>query len=548
MGAPKYHLADQHGCSENDPNGPVFDPVHGVIHHFYQKHLAAPPGQGPAYGHFVSKDFVHWAAMPVAIWNGLDSSVWPPKKTAYDIQAIYSGSAVVVDGAGPDGRSPGVVNIYPGLCTAIDWHACKTGTLLAQAVPANYASDQLLTNWTKASYNPILENTQRDPSTPWKTPAGEWRMRTFDSMVYGAASDLDLLKGHWYEIGVSKDFETCECPSFYELPGSTPGFEAAYLAADQGGTLPTHVHKVSCSSPSGKGLDYWQAGTYKAGPPKTLGSFLPTKGWEDVFVKRIIDAGSFYASKDNEYPTKSGGKRRINWGWLTVPVGGTQSLPRAITFNAVTRSLEQTPIEELEALRRPAAYSKGPFTLVPNTHMDLGLAKGVAKQSEFIGSFFLPNASGIFGWSIGGPHRPLDCTIDYAPPSSMEPFYEVPVACGCSQGADGKYGSPWHVRDTLRLVRSEKTVEVRVFLDNTFVEVFFQGGRVAMTVSMAFTAVNEDTKLALMSTTGLIVQSAVVYPMLSIWVTPDVVRQAHRVYTSDKRQLRTMDSKSELQV
>merc|ERR1711965_1258705 len=53
--APTFHLMDQHGCGENDPNGPVFDPVHGVIHHFYQIHLAAPPGHGPDYGHFVSK-------------------------------------------------------------------------------------------------------------------------------------------------------------------------------------------------------------------------------------------------------------------------------------------------------------------------------------------------------------------------------------------------------------------------------------------------------------------------------------------------------------
>ena len=49
--APLYHLMDQHGCGENDPNGPVFDPVHGVVHHFYQIHLAAPPGKGPDYGH-----------------------------------------------------------------------------------------------------------------------------------------------------------------------------------------------------------------------------------------------------------------------------------------------------------------------------------------------------------------------------------------------------------------------------------------------------------------------------------------------------------------
>lgn len=169
--APMYHLMDQHGCAENDPNGPVFDPVHGVIHLFYQIHLAAPPGDGPDYGHFVSKDFIHWAPMPVAIWNGLDSSFSPPKVTKYDNKAIYTGSAVVVEGAGPHG-APGVVNIYPGLCMVDDWPSCNTGTLLAQAVPANYESDELLTNWTKPSYNPIMENTQRDPSSPWKTPYG----------------------------------------------------------------------------------------------------------------------------------------------------------------------------------------------------------------------------------------------------------------------------------------------------------------------------------------------------------------------------------------
>ena len=41
----------------------------------------------------------------------------------------------------------------------------------SQAVPADYASDPLLANWTKPSYNPIMENTQRDPSTPWQTPS-----------------------------------------------------------------------------------------------------------------------------------------------------------------------------------------------------------------------------------------------------------------------------------------------------------------------------------------------------------------------------------------
>ena len=78
----------------------------------------------------------------------------------------------------------------------------------SQAVPADYASDPLLANWTKPSYNPIMENTQRDPSTPWQTPSGEWRLRTYDSMVYGAASAADVLAGKWYTIGKSSDFRT----------------------------------------------------------------------------------------------------------------------------------------------------------------------------------------------------------------------------------------------------------------------------------------------------------------------------------------------------
>ena len=133
------------------------------------------------------------------IWNGFDSSTG--KATPYDNEAIFTGSAVVVDGAGPGGV-PGVVHVYPGLCNKQDWPSCSTGTLLAQAVPFDYENDELLVNWTKPSYNPIMESTQRDPSTPWKDPkTGEWRLRTYDAMVYGSASDKDLpsFAGHWPE-------------------------------------------------------------------------------------------------------------------------------------------------------------------------------------------------------------------------------------------------------------------------------------------------------------------------------------------------------------
>ena len=507
--APQYHLMDQHGCGENDPNGPVFDPVHGVFHHFYQIHLAAPPGHGPDYGHFVSKDFIHWAQLPVAIWNGLDSSVTPAKVTKYDNEAIFTGSAVVVDGAGPGGK-PGIVNIYPGLCNKDDWPACETGTLLAQAVPADYAGDELLVNWTKPDYNPIVENAQRDPSTPWKNAdTGEWRLRTFDSMVYGSASDADMLAGKWYTIGKSADFRTCECPSVYPLPAASPGTEEAYAAAQKAGALPNTVHKTSC------GGDWTQLGTYVPAPAKVLGAFNATPGWDDLFVQKRIDVGGFYASKDNEYPTLDGGTRRINWGWAMVPPQSTQTLPREVTFNVAARTLQQYPIDELKALRGDAAY--GPKTgvavadgaevdLVPWNH-------GSVQASETLVSFTLPSSAATFGLTIGT----LSCTVAYDPSlaaATDAAYVEVPFTCG-------------KLTDTLRLLKSETAVELRVFADVTFVEVFAAKGRVAMTVAEPIAA---DAAVKLTATGADVTADVAAYPLESPWVTPDAVRQQKRVY------------------
>eukprot|EP00929_Paragymnodinium_shiwhaense_P066339 TRINITY_DN33267_c0_g1_i1.p1 TRINITY_DN33267_c0_g1~~TRINITY_DN33267_c0_g1_i1.p1 ORF type:complete len:563 (-),score=121.41 TRINITY_DN33267_c0_g1_i1:300-1988(-) len=516
--APQFHLMDQRGCGENDPNGPVFDPVHGVIHHFYQDHLAAQPGSGPPpggpiYGHFVSKDFVHWAQMPVAIWNGLDTSTWPPRKTPYDEQAIFTGSAVTVEGAGPGGKGPGIVQIYPGLCNK-DWPECKTGTLLAQAVPADYAGDELLTNWSKPSYNPVVNNTQRDPTTPWKTASGEWRMRTYDSKVYGSASDADLLAGKWYDLGANSDFHVCECPSFYPLPASTPGTEHDYAAALKRGKLPTHVHKWSCNG------DWWQLGTYTEPQPKGRDSFKATPGWEDLFAEKRMDAGNFYASKDNTYPSANYSNRRINWGWAQVPPQSTQTLPRVITFNAAARTLEQAPIDELRQLRSDASMIVHAMAVQPG-HPITADKKGVVKQSEVNVSFVLPKQAATFGVQFVTGQKNTSCMIEYTPPQSdKDAFYEVPVFC------DG-------VKDTLRLLspQREPFVELRIFADHTFVEAYFQKGRVAITHATA-TPLVDDTTMRIVSSAKVLVQAGNLYAMKSIWVTPEEVRKAPRVFPS----------------
>ena len=153
-------------CRTNDPNGPFYDPVHKLYHNFYQIHVAEDQkgaGDGPDWGHWVSKDFVRWAQLPVAIWND----------RYYDNSAIFTGSTTIVDGK--------PVIMYPGKCKG----ACnegKGGFTYVLVVPKN-ESDPLYVEWTKEGSvggkpfrNPVVNTTGDDPSTAWRTKHGEWRL------------------------------------------------------------------------------------------------------------------------------------------------------------------------------------------------------------------------------------------------------------------------------------------------------------------------------------------------------------------------------------
>ena len=107
----------------------------------------------------------------------------------------------------------------------------------------------------------------------------------------------------------------------------------------------------------------------------------------------------------------------------------------------------------------------------------------------------------------------------YTPPApnSSAAFYEVPVTCGGTT-------------DTLRLLPREKRVELRVFSDHSFVEVFFQRGRVAMTVPSILGQYLSDTADMGVVATVSMVADVEVFPMEEIWVTPQEVRDAKRVF------------------
>jgi len=466
---PQFHVRDN-SCGENDPNGPVYDPVHGVYHLHYQNHVGLHGGR--TYGHAVSRDFVHWAHMPISIWNDHD----------YDSSAIYTGSATVVDGK--------VVQIYPGLCNPKE-KGCPGGTNLCIAVPAD-ESDVLQTNWTKEVYttNPIIPNTGRDPSTAWKTASGEWRLTTFDTIIYGS---MDFKT--WYKIGKQPGFPGGECPSFFPMVRDTPGAGPA----PPGAKTYTHVHKAS------HGGDWMQVGTYVENGPKQNGEWTAEKE-----VK--IDMGHFYASKDFWDPVK---KRRINYGWATVPPQSTQTLPREVTWNPELQQLVYSPVEEQKELRAGIIGSLKEQVLTANKTLNLGLPKQLGNQSEVIVSFQRPSVATHLSVKVMATAQGtgVEFFVDYVPPSNNG-VSSVRVGSGTTV-------------DTLKLSPNDKTIDMRLFVDNTFTEAYWMGGRVAMTI---VTAATEDADVTVgTDQTGVTLASATVWKVGSIWVSPEEVKKTPRM-------------------
>ena len=124
---------------------------------------------------------------------------------ADDLHAIFTGSTTIVEG------KPAI--IYPGICDK-SHEGCVSGTALAAAVPKN-ASDPLYQEWTKAppggspADNPLVNDTQRDPSTAWRTQDGEWRLTTFTGKIYHS---WDFI--HWSSPPNASDGTVMDKPLF----------------------------------------------------------------------------------------------------------------------------------------------------------------------------------------------------------------------------------------------------------------------------------------------------------------------------------------------
>jgi len=122
--------------------------------------------------------------------------------------------------------------------------------------------------------------------------------------------------------------------------------------------------------------------------------------------------------------------------------------------------------------------------------------------------------------------------VDYSPPADLGATAEPHrVEVGSMPMVD--FTGMWEtqpllraVSDTLKLARSDRTLSLRLYVDNTFTEAYFQGGRVVIT--MATPAVPEAS-VTVVATQPATLLSAKAWRVGSIWVSPEEVLRTPRI-------------------
>ena len=339
----------------------------------------------------------------------------------------------------------------------------------------------------------------------------------------------------------------------------------------------------------------------------------------------------FYASKDFYDPI---GKRRINWGWATVPPASTQTLPREVTWHPELQQLVYSPLKEQDALRGASLADIGATALSAGQVVAIHPTGSAGNQSEVEVIFKRPSAAVRLGVVVMGGADPASSGtlfyVDYTPPGDAvsasnphtvtvgsEPMVaptpapapgppgpapvtpykrlmvntdlrgeDFSVGCAnntCKQAAGAtpyaacqkacddndkcdswtlvvnvkcclKHGYP-AIRasaglfsgvkdpskapvgpptpgpsgggktDTLKLSPSDTTLTIRVYVDNTFSEAYWMGGRVAMTINTPGTA---QSSMAVVASAAANLVSAKAFAVHPIWITEAEVRAAPR--------------------
>ena len=518
--APRYHIGDS--CQgENDPCGSFY--FRGTYHVFYQDHTQG----GTSGGHAVSTDLVTWRELMPALWP----AEWFAENGVWDF------STTVVDGV------PTIV--AAGLTDHSTTHFCHV-----HAVPKDL-DDPNLEDWVWVG-EPVCgtkENGLRpgdSPSNTWRTSTGEFRYvdafgnvwSSFDFKHFQLASNAS-------EGGKSTSFPVGCCGDLYTLPRVCAGCEGAYVGASSP-AQPTHVWMWWPAGTPGiyELVIYHEGAVNSSGVKEVLTLGVPelslNASWFDTAgAGWTFDGGGFYASKSFYDPVHD---RRIITGWLYPDVLAPgprqapgilykydiQSLLREVRYDPRLRQLTSFPIGELSELRvvPPLGGLTAPLALGPTRNHTL-VSSGANQTEIRIRISPVPTAPTRLGVVVmtGGSSEGIELYVDVVMPKAGAKVQRVHAAS--DRTLLGVRGEPRS--GAWPLLAQDDAIDVAIFIDQTWVEWFVQGGRWAQAVAVPPAALNGSGVggrvgarhgIMLFANASVVVAEASAWSLRSIWRNP----------------------------
>jgi sucrose-6-phosphate hydrolase SacC (GH32 family) len=466
---PQFHFSPREHWT-NDPNGLVY--FDGEYHLFYQYNPFGDVWGHMSWGHAVSRDLMHWVELAVAL----------PEENGV---MIFTGSTVVdtrnTSGFCAAGK-PCMVAVYTGHTPPTPAQPSQPAHPALQTQNLAYSNDHGRT-WTKYSGNPVLNLNLpdfRDPHVFWAEQAGRWVMAVAlpndHKVLFYGSPDLKAWE-RLSEFGpAGATGGQWECPTLTEVPvADGPRQTSQQTSARQ--TSPRQTNQTSWVLKVGLNPGGLQGGS---GEQYFVGSFdgarftndnpSSTTLWTD-YGKDCYCALTFNAMPPGQLPVMLGWMS--NWQYAakapTEPWRGQMTVPRRLQLRRLPEGLRllQQPIEAIQRLRG------GHFAWRGQNAAELNLAlKAKAHWSSFeLRSTVLPGAAGEVAWKLLAGNGKYT-TVRYA---NGELFVDR------TQSGVTDFSQDFPARTAAPLAIGNEPLELTILVDRSAVEVFAQGGKVAMT-------------------------------------------------------------------
>ncbi len=460
---PLFHFTSRRGWL-NDPNGLVF--ADGEWHLFYQHNPFGVQWGNMHWGHAVSKNLV--------TWRELGEALYPKQYSDF----AFSGSAVVDNGNTSGWGIPKTEKVPAKPAMVLAYTSTGRGECIA------YSTDKGRT-WTEYDKNPVVKHSGRDPKLVWYEKGKHWVMAVYD----------EFEKKQWIAFYTSPDLKTWTFASriegFFECPDLFP-------------LDPADPSKIATKE---KWVLYAADGKY------LVGEFDGKEFKPDFKEKKQLWFGNFYAAQTFDNAPKLTGPgfsmverhRRVQIGWANgvtfpgMPFNQQMTVPVELTLRDEKDGprLLARPVSSQESLRDFKPANDKPFVgEVWLTDAKTGqLRKTVA---EGLDAFDM-----VAALKLEPTANAKQSTVAFSL-RGTELLYDLTKKTLTCKGVSAPV--PLHGGKLI----------LHVLVDRGSVEVFADGGRVAM--SIAAIPGEKNSKLEISASgTDLAIETLEVWRMQSAW-------------------------------